>query len=115
MSMKPTRGLIQITSSSDMRDTCIMIRAAAAQKADPHLPLTQFVYPARTGIALPEAGDLSGVETVKDLARLLGSASRRLAEPTEGVVRVAGYRFDDPAGEVGIENERGDRHVEALA
>ena len=37
------------------------------------------------GIALPEAGDLSGVETVKDLARLLGSAGRRLAEPAEGV------------------------------
>jgi long-chain acyl-CoA synthetase len=37
------------------------------------------------GIALPEAGDLSGVETVKDLARLLGSAARRLAEPAEGV------------------------------
>ncbi|MGZ6133080.1 MAG: AMP-binding protein [Myxococcaceae bacterium] len=37
------------------------------------------------GITLPEAGDLSGVETVKDLARLLGSAVRRLAEPAEGV------------------------------
>jgi 1-acyl-sn-glycerol-3-phosphate acyltransferase len=37
------------------------------------------------GIALPEAGDLSGVETVKDLARLLGSAARRIAEPAEGV------------------------------
>jgi len=37
------------------------------------------------GIALPEAGDLSGVETVKDLARLLGSAARRLTDPAEGV------------------------------
>ena len=37
------------------------------------------------GIALPEAGDLSGVETVKDLARFVGSAARRLAEPAEGV------------------------------
>jgi len=37
------------------------------------------------GVALPDAGDLSGVETVNDLARLLGSAARRLAEPAEGV------------------------------
>ncbi|HEY3587144.1 MAG TPA: 1-acyl-sn-glycerol-3-phosphate acyltransferase, partial [Myxococcaceae bacterium] len=41
------------------------------------------------GVALPDAGDLSGdlsgVETVKDLARLLGSAARRIAEPAEGV------------------------------
>jgi long-chain acyl-CoA synthetase len=37
------------------------------------------------GIALPEAGDLSGVETVKDLARFLGGAGRRLAQPAEGV------------------------------
>ncbi len=33
MSMKPTRGLIQITSSSDMRETCVMISAAAAQNS----------------------------------------------------------------------------------
>ena len=37
------------------------------------------------GVALPEAGDLSGVETVADLARLLGGAARRLAGPAEGV------------------------------
>jgi len=37
------------------------------------------------GITLPEAGDLSGVETVKDLVRLLGGAGRRLAQPAEGI------------------------------
>jgi len=37
------------------------------------------------GITLPEAGDLSGVETVKDLVRLLGGAGRRLAPPAEGI------------------------------
>ena len=32
-SMNPTRGLIQSTSSSDSRDTCVMTSAAAAQNS----------------------------------------------------------------------------------
>jgi len=55
------------------------------------------------GIVLPEAGDLSGIETVSDLARLLGSAARRLAEPAEGV---------QPARS---ESEPGDREISVPA